>query len=96
MRADFRLWLLPALMLAAPAAQADCAADIDKAWPIALALPDGNGRNAVLQNIERAKDSRHEGDEEGCQEQIHHVLTLLCPKPAQADQKSKPRQGCGK
>ena len=58
-------------------ARADCAADIDKALVQARALPQSAGKNAVLEDIERARISRHEGDEDDCKEQIGGVLDLL-------------------
>ncbi len=62
-------------------ARADCADDINRALPLARALPDPNGRAAVLEEILRARDARHEGDENGCRDQMREVMALLQPKP---------------
>ena len=58
-------------------AHADCNAEINKALPLARALPDPRGRSAVLENIERARATWHDGDEDGCRDQMREVLALL-------------------
>ncbi|MEJ0046433.1 MAG: hypothetical protein WDN04_10145 [Rhodospirillales bacterium] len=81
-------------------ARADCAAEINLALPIARGLPDPKGRGAVLENIERARASRHDGDEDACHEQMQEVLALLCPPKTAAGGKdsksgaSRPNPAC--
>ncbi len=71
------LCLAAALTTLAATAHATCNDDINKALPMARALPDPRGRAAVLENIERARATWHDGDEDGCKEQMHEVLDLL-------------------
>ena len=79
------LCLTATLTMLAANARADCNAEINKALPMARALPDPRGRAAVLENIERARATWHDGDEDGCREQMRETLQLLeshPPKPA--------------
>jgi hypothetical protein len=73
--------ILAALLGIASRAHADCATDINRALDQAKQLPDTRGRGSLLEEIERARISRHEGDEAGCQEQIDHVLRVLRTVP---------------
>ena len=73
-----RIWIVAGLLLAGGSqARADCAADINTALDQARALPPSSGKPLVLEEIERARTDKHENDENGCQEQIDHVLAML-------------------
>lgn len=66
------------LLGAADAANAETCLDrINEAVTLADALPPSAGRAAVLTDIARARDSRHEGAEADCLEQIDETLALL-------------------
>jgi hypothetical protein len=73
-----RILIVAGLLLTASGqARADCATDINTALDQARALPPSSGKPMVLEEIERARTDKHENDEDGCQEQINHVLALL-------------------
>jgi len=59
------------------AASANCKLDIDKATVLAMRMPDTRDRALVIDEIGRARDMRHDGDEEGCEEQISDVLRAV-------------------
>ena len=71
------------------AAYADCRDDIDHATSLAMQLQDSRSRGLVIDEIGRAKDMRHDGDEEGCKDQIKDVLALV--NKTLADIKAKAR-----
>jgi hypothetical protein len=73
------------LLVAGGAADAEtCLDKLNEAVTLADKLPPSAGRGAVLTDIARARDSRHEGDELGCIEQIDETIAMLREHLAQA------------
>ncbi|MDR3468644.1 MAG: hypothetical protein P4M07_22160 [Xanthobacteraceae bacterium] len=71
------LIVLLGLGIADTAAAGTCLDKLNEAVTLADKLPPSAGRVAVLRDIGRARDSRHEGDEAGCLEQINETLAIL-------------------
>ncbi len=71
------LLVLGAATAADAATAKSCLDKINDAVTLAGKLPASAGRAAVMTDIARARDARHEGDEEGCMEQVDETLALL-------------------
>jgi hypothetical protein len=69
--------MLLTLAAADTAVAGTCLDKLNEAVTLADKLPPSAGRVAILRDIGRARDSRHEGDEAGCLEQINETLAIL-------------------
>jgi hypothetical protein len=77
---------------AAPAAEPSCLDKINDAIALANRMPPSDGRDVVMVEIARARDSLHENQADNCNEAIEETLALL---RAQADASPAPGTGTG-
>ena len=71
------LALLLVIGFAEAAKAEDCLDKINEAVTRADALSPSPGRSAILTDIARARDARHEGDGDECIEQVEETLAIL-------------------
>ena len=67
---------------AATSTDDDCLSLINEAVVLADRLPQSSGREVVLRDIARARDARHENDQQECKDQVNETLALLRSQPS--------------
>ncbi len=68
---------LPAALLLAPAARADCQGDVAALRPQVDSAPAGRIKELLAFDLKRARQELVEGDEDECREAVDHARKLL-------------------